>query len=397
MNDRPILALALAQTLVWACLYYSFPALLLHWERGFNWTRADLTGALTAAVFASALCSPVYGKLVDAGRGALMMTLSTVCGGLMLGALVFVSQLWQFYGLWIGIGICMSGCLYEPCFALITRARGTQAKRSIIFITLVAGFAGTVSFPVAHAVSSNFGWQTTVLVFAGLAIFVVAPLMWVGGRRVEQTGDARVIDTQNQHRRYDPYLGSPVFWSLAIAFGLVAITHGTALHHLLPLLNERNLHPEIAVMAISFIGPMQVAGRLAMMVAEPYISNHGIVVCCFGLMALSIVFLIGAGSVPAFLVIFVILFGGAYGMVSVIRPVIARELLGGEKFGAKSGTLSLVYLAGSASAPLLGSLIWSLGGYDVMLQCLLVVAAIGLTLYLNAQKRFIRSRPNSDQ
>ena len=55
MKDRPILFLAIAQTLIWACIYYSFPALLLHWETSLGWSRADLTGAITLAIFMSAV------------------------------------------------------------------------------------------------------------------------------------------------------------------------------------------------------------------------------------------------------------------------------------------------------------------------------------------------------
>ncbi len=83
---------------------------------------------------------------------------------------------------------------------------------------------------------------------------------------------------------------------------------------------------------------------------------------------------------------FVIFFGGAYGMVSIIRPVIARELLGERQFGAKSGALALVYLAGSASAPFLGSLGWSWGGYRMVLPGLTLIVILGLCLYLAAQR-----------
>jgi hypothetical protein len=103
-------------------------------------------------------------------------------------------------------------------------------------------------------------------------------------------------------------------------------------------------------------------------------------------MGLSILLLIGAGTTPLMLVGFVILFGGAYGVVSIIRPVIARELLGQAQFGAKSGALALVYLAGSASAPFLGSLGWTWGGYEAVLPGLILLAMSGLGLYLVAQK-----------
>ncbi len=278
--------LAVAQTLIWACIYYSFPALLLHWEQALGWSRADLTAAITLAVFVSAFCSPLYGRLIDAGRGASMMTAASVLGGCCLMLLTQVEYRWQFYLIWGLIGVCMSGSLYEPCFALLTRARGERAKRSIIFVTLMAGFAGTVSFPVAHSIAGALGWRAAVMFFGATAILVVAPLMWVGANAIEQAGAHRHSANPHLSLAESSFLRGPVFWCLALSFGLGAIAHGIALHHLLPILDERALHPEVAVIVISFIGPMQVAGRLAMMASEPHVSNHGIAIACFVLILL---------------------------------------------------------------------------------------------------------------
>lgn len=387
MKDRPILLLAIAQTLIWACIYYSFPGLLLHWEASLGWSRAELTAAITLAVFVSAFASPLYGRLIDAGHGARMMAGAAALGGVCMIGLSQVAELWQFYLCWGLIGLCMAGALYEPCFALITRARGAGAKRAIVFVTLVAGFAGTLSFPLAHALAGAFGWRTAAAVFGGIAIVVVAPIMWAGASAVEREGASRHAPASHAGPSRHQHLRSPVFWCLAFGFGLVAITHGVTLHHLLPILAEREVHPDVAVIAISFIGPMQVAGRLAMMAAERHVSTHAITIACFALMASAILLLIGAGLTPTLLIGFVILFGGAYGIVSIIRPVIARDLLGEASFGAKSGALALVYLVGSASAPYLGSLVWSHGGYQLVLPGLIGLAAAGLVLYLYAQQK----------
>ena len=379
--------LAIAQTLVWACIYYSFPALLLHWEAALGWSRADLTAAITLALFVSAFASPLAGRLIDQGHGPAMMALCAAAGGLFMLLLLLIDQLWQFYLVWALIGVCMSGALYEPCFALITRARGADAKRSIVFVTLMAGFAGTISFPVAHSLTEAFGWRGAVVCFGIVAVVVVAPIMWLGAHAVEQGGKGRRFEHGCGGLGERSFWHSPVFWCLALAFGFTALLHGVTLHHLLPILDEREIHPEVAVIAISFIGPMQVAGRLAMMAAEKHVSNHAIAMSCFVLMGVAVLLLIGAGSTPALLVGFVIFFGGAYGMVSIVRPVIARELLGERQFGAKSGALAVFYLIGSASAPFLGALIWSWGGYDLVLPGLVSLSVIGLALYLAAQKQ----------
>ena len=69
-DTRPdVRLLALGETLVWAGLFYSFPALLPHWERDLGWSKTTLSGAFTLALVASAAAAPFAGRLVDRGRG----------------------------------------------------------------------------------------------------------------------------------------------------------------------------------------------------------------------------------------------------------------------------------------------------------------------------------------
>ena len=105
IKDRAILFLAIGQTLVWAALYYLFPALLLRWEESLGWSKANLTAAVTLAIFVSAFAAPLAGKLIDAGKGALMMATSTFLGGLCLIWLSLVTLLIEFYLVWGLIGV----------------------------------------------------------------------------------------------------------------------------------------------------------------------------------------------------------------------------------------------------------------------------------------------------
>lgn len=211
-TDRYICALALGQTCAWAGLFYIFPALFMRWEHAFGWSKTNLTGAFTLALLLSAAFSPLVGKLIDTGKGAVMMATSTLLGGLCLIGLSEVSKLSQFYFVWGLLGIAMSGCLYEPCFALITRAHGVHAKRAIILITLIAGFASTLCFPSAYILSEQFGWQAALQVFAGMVILVAAPLMWIGARHVEQNGENHRKRNIDRHPYHRSFLALPAFW-----------------------------------------------------------------------------------------------------------------------------------------------------------------------------------------
>lgn len=380
-----ILLLAAGQVLVWAGLFYVFPALLLRWEDALGWSKLELTGAITAALFLSAIASPMAGRLIDRGYGAVMMACSAFCGGVFLILLGFIDSQWQFYLLWSLIGVTLAGCLYEPCFALITRAYGSDAKKSIIVVTLIAGFAGTISFPSAHLLADLVGWQHTVQLFGVVVICGGGPLLWFGARRVE--ADARAVKQNTSRYSTSSWaLLTPAFICLALAFALVALVHGITLHHLLFILSDRGVAGDLAVLVASLIGPMQVAGRVAMMMTEKSASNHAVACSTFLFVGCANVMLFAAATMPSLVFLFVLLFGGGYGIVSIIRPVIAREVLGGDQFGAKAGLLALFYLVGSASAPYLGSLVWAAGGYDLVLAVLMIFLLGGLILYLQAHR-----------
>ena len=178
--DRRIWYLATAETITWAGTVYLFPALLLHWERDLAWSKAELAPVMTLALLVSAGMAPLMGRLIDRDLGRVVLTGSAGLAAILLAALALAEQRWQFVGLWLLLGVAMAGGLYEPCFAFVTRTRGADARKAITRITLVAGFAGTVSFPIANLVAEAAHWRASVLVFAALVAGVAVPLYWLG-------------------------------------------------------------------------------------------------------------------------------------------------------------------------------------------------------------------------
>ncbi len=383
---RIVWPLAVAETLVWAAMYYSFPALLLEWERDLGWSKAELTGAFTSALVVAAVLAPFAGRLIDQGHGIAVFAGGATLGAMLLGVLSLVTAPWQFYCVWLGMGVAMSGSLYEACFAILTHSMGAQAKRAITLVTLVAGFAGTVSFPTAHALTGVLGWRGTVVVFAGAIVLVALPLIWMGCRaaKISATVHAPVASPRSAHAV--GALRSWTFWGLAFAFGAVALDHGMIITHLLPMLDERGVQPQAAVLAASMIGPMQVTGRLAMMAVERHVSMIAIAGACFIAMAGAAGALLGASVVSSLIVAFVILQGAGNGVTSIARPVLVAELLGRRDFGVISGLLAVAYVAGYAAGPTVGSIVWELGGYQYVLLLAISVCIAGLGALLAAAR-----------
>jgi len=384
-----VIPLALAETLVWAACYYSFPALLLHWEADFGWSRTQLTGAMTSSLIVSACLAPVVGRAIDAGRGQLVFSGSAFLGGSALIGLSLVETWWQFYAVWIVIGTAMSGCLYEPCFAIVTRCGGKHAKRAITHITLIAGLAGTVSFPSAHLLSGAFGWRGTVVVFGAVVILVAVPLMWNAAGAAESGRAVTPAPEQSDEKIQTTLLRSPVFWLLAIAFAMSAVNHAGLVTHLLAIANERGISPSAAVLAASLMGPMQVFGRLMMMAVERHVTMIGIGLGCFAGLALASSVLLATSSLPLLLFVFVLIQGASFGVTSIARPVITAHLLGEKNFGTVSGMIAMPFIFGAAISPSLSAVIWSLGGYDLVIA-MMIGFAIAAFVALFLADRFAR-------
>jgi len=385
LKDRAILTLAVTQTLVWGGLFYVFPALLLRWEADLGWSRADLAFAIMLATLAAALSAPLAGRLIDRGLGPMLMGLTPAVGGICLIALSQITTLWQFYALWLVIGVMQAGSLYEPCFALVTHSRGAKAKQGIVVITLVAGFAGTISFPTMHVLSETYGWRAACVV-VGLGItLLIAPLQGLAARSLQS---GRIASPKRPATEAKPksFLRRPTFWLLGVSLSTLAFVHGITLNHLLPLLNERGFQPEFAVLIAALIGPMQVAGRLVMVATQRFVDHRQFMLVTFGGIALAITVLLITGDSRTLAVVFVLIYGSAWGTTSILRPVIARDILGEDNFGAKSGSLALIFLTATASSAYLGAVIWGISGYGTLLAGLIGLAICGAALYLLAHR-----------
>ncbi|NNU81947.1 MFS transporter [Halovulum dunhuangense] len=373
-------ALAAGETIVWAGLYYSFAALLLTWEQTLGWPKAQLALGLTGALVMAALMAPVSGRVIDAGHGRWLLSLGALGGALALGALALVQTPAAFLAAWAAIGLALGACLYEPCFAFVTRTAGAQARRVITRITLAAGFASTIAFPAGAYLATVIGWRSTVLVFAAVVALLGAPLLHLGARWLERGADPDTPRPGRQENRaaLSAALRRRRFWLIALAFPIVAINHGILINHMIPMLVERGLTATLAVTAASTVGPMQVAGRVAMTLLGRETPARQLSLFAFGGILVAGAALLIAGATPALVFAFAATQGAGYGMISILKPVLTAEALGRQGFGAIAGWLALPYLAGYAAAPLLGALIWEWGGYGLVIRATFAMAALGL-------------------
>jgi MFS family permease len=171
-----VAALGTAQTLAWASSYY-LPAILADpIAAGTGASRTGVFGIFSASLLLSAVFGPAVGRAIDrdGGRGILAVSNLVLAAGLVLLSLAHGILLLS--AAWFVLGIGMAMGLYEPAFATLTGLYGRAARGPITGITLIAGFASTVGWPLSAYLDARYGWRDTCLIWAALHIVMGLPL-----------------------------------------------------------------------------------------------------------------------------------------------------------------------------------------------------------------------------
>jgi MFS family permease len=234
-RDQPVLALMISETVIWAAIFYSFPALVLLWQGEYGWSATTTLGAFSVALAVQGLAAPHMGRIIDRGGAPRAMTLGTVGALLGLAALTQVTVLWQFYTVWAWLGLMMAATLYDAAFSIVTRARGARARAAITAITLAAGLRLDTGLSADGHGRGLGRLARAIWVLAALVLVVVLPLHrspprgWRPRRR-PATPPAWC------RRPVTGAMARPGFWPLGLGFALTALGAAILLTNLLPLM-----------------------------------------------------------------------------------------------------------------------------------------------------------------
>ena len=180
-------------------------------------------------------------------------------------------------------------------------------------------------------------------------------------------------------------------WQLAEyarkGFTTIGVVHGMIISHIRPILDDRAVATALAVLIASLFGPMQVLGRIVMIAIERRITPIGMALMCFLGIAAGLLILVFARIEPLLALVFVVPYGAAYGIASIVRPVLTADLLGRANFGTIAGMLALPYMLGFAIGPTLAALIWGISGYDLVIWLAIALTVSGCGMIVAARRQ----------
>jgi len=365
---RVVAALGTAQTLAWGSSYY-LPAILadpIARDLGIssNWFFA----AFSAALVISGLLGPRVGRQIDrvGGREVLCASNTVLAAGLaLLGASTTV---WTMSLAWLLLGVGMGLGLYDAAFGALGRIYGSNARGAITGITLIAGFASTVGWPLSSLGLETIGWRETCYAWAIAHIVVGLPLNLLlprTERAVHAGGTAA--------KPHIPIDRTMVLLSFAFAAAWT-VTSAMAAH--LPRIVEAfGATPAQAVFAGMMIGPAQVGARILeagfLSRFHPLVSTR--LACLTHPIGAGVIGLFGGGAAAAF----TLLHGAGNGILTIARGTLPLSIFGPENYAYRLGLIGAPSRICQALAPLaFGLLIDPLGKLVVAVSAGLSVAAL---------------------
>ncbi|MBK3756854.1 MFS transporter [Stutzerimonas frequens] len=368
---RIVLALGSAQTLAWGSTYY-LPAILaepMASELGIS--TGNVFAAFSLALIVTAVLGPLSGKRIDHHGGRDVLALSSLVFALGLAMLGVANGPLLLWLGWLVIGIGMALGLYESAFSTLAGIYGRDARGTITGITLLAGFASTVCWPISGWLNAEFGWRATCLTWAGAHLLLGLPL----NRLLIPVG-VQPAPTAAEQAQTDGRSGAGLTMALlAFVFAATWFTSTAMAAHLPRLLQESGLSPAAAIAIAALVGPAQVGARcLEFVLLQRF---HPLISARLAAIAHPIgaagVMLAGAPATTAF----VLLHGGGNGILTIAKGTLPLAIFGPHGYGLRQGLLMVPARFAQAFSPLVFALLID----DFGTRALWLSAGLGVLAY----------------
>jgi hypothetical protein len=387
------IGLGVTMTIGYGTLYYSFAVLAPEIAGEFGWEESFVFAIFSIGLLAGAISAPIIGRMIDRFGARSVMSAGSLFAATILALIAVMQNAWQFTVLALMAEFVAIAVQYDAGFAALAQRYGRNARAEITLVTLIAGFASTVFWPLIQWLLTQMTWREVYLVLAAMNLLIALPihLTMPKGRLtppemlVEPNALALV-------KSYQHVTGSRPMILLGISLasgGFVLSAIGASL---LILLDDIGFATATATIAASCIGPSQVAARRFEYARRSHFSPPMTAIIAASAMVLGLA-LLGVtllALVPAFLFAFAVMYGVGQGLTSIVRGMLPLHYFGPEGYGRRTGTLSGFRMVLSASAPFTIIFLNERLGTATAIGCLVALSLLSL-ISLLALVRFMEA------
>lgn len=376
------LLIGVSMTIGYGTLYYPFAILGPEIARAQGWSNSFVFGVFSAALLTSAVTASLVGRVMDRFGARPVMVTGSCLAALTLFNLSLVQSMVGFAIAMLLIEFSARMVQYETGFAALTAIHGRHARRPIAQVTLVAGFASTVFWPLIHWLLGFMDWRGVCLVLALINLVIALPIHAMIPRAIKHHRDLKPAALSIR----DPGLLQPghrrrAFILMAIAFAGGSFLMSAIHTSFFLILENMGRTAALAALAGAVIGPMQVAARLIEMLANARVTSSVVGVISSAALLLGLMFLIGGLWLDGEMIViaFAVSFGIGQGLNFIARAILPARLFGTDGYGTVTGNLATIRLFAMAGAPVCTALVITHAGLGATFALLIMMALIGVS------------------
>jgi predicted MFS family arabinose efflux permease len=346
-----VAALGTAQTLAWASTYYLPAMLAAPMARDLGVSTPTVFGAFSVALIVSALLGPYAGRAIDRWGARPVLSGTNLVFALGLAALANAHGSAGLFGAWVILGIGMGSGLYEAAFSALVRLYGRDSRKAITGITLIAGFASTIGWPLSSLLEHQIGWRGACYAWATMHLLIglplnlllprATPLGMVSGSESTASASTAALLVGARAKRAGVLLATVFAATWFISTAMAA--------HLPQLLQSNGATLATAVAVGALIGPAQVAGRLLefgfLRRLHPLLSAR--LAALMHPIGAALLLLIGGPAAA----VFAVMHGAGNGILTIANGTLPLVLFGTKGYGQRQGMLMVPARLAQASSP----------------------------------------------
>jgi MFS family permease len=361
---------------------YGFGALVSPIADDTGWSNAAISAAYSISTIAGGILAVGTGRLLDRVGAQPVMATTLATGSAMLWFSSSASEVWEFVALWgAGGAIVSAGLLYNATMAVTTRITPVAERpTAFTWLTVIGGLSSPIAFPLAGLFVEAWGWRGAAKAMVAFMVVCCLPAIVLvrGDRRRTGHDDGDHLPGFDDIRTA---LTSPVVhrWLFASSMGMAGLV-AVQVHHV-GAIEATGVTIGVASTLGGIRGFLSLPGRAAASTLTAHIGVVNGLRLVYAVMAVGTLTLVAAGAL-AWVWIFVVLTGLAFGSVSPLQGLYAAELYGQRRIGSLMGMQQVIVGSSGALGPfVLGLTVDATGGYTTLLVGATVLQVLALLAF----------------
>lgn len=397
-NTEAVWLLGLTQIIGYGSLYYSFAILSGGIAREFGWSQSTFFGVFSAALIAGGIVAPHVGRACDRLGAARVMTWSSVFSALALFVTAWSPQPMVFAASLVLAQVASTGAFYDAAFTALVQMDRADGQRRIVQLTLIAGFASTVFWPLTSWLDGALGWRMTLLIYGALNLFVCPVIHGHLARHAAIKRQAALASTVPPEAEHVPVLRQMdvrrAMVLLTAGFALAGFALSAVISQMVPLLQALGFGA--ASLAVSTLfGPAQVIVRFTNMMFGSGRHPLAVAIAALSLLPLALFFVGLAPAVTVSAVVFVVLVGLCSGLKSIVQGTVPLALFGSAGFGARLGKMASFRYVLGALAPFSFAALNDVSSASIAAVIFGIVGLLGVVALLAVARMLRANREHS--